>query len=144
MSSTGDSARRAPIARSWRPMTPATSSTSSGSHVEARPIACGKFVAPGAHHAREGLLVGERRDAEPGLVRQEPLDPVDRLGGRDRVEPDAGDTRDLADAVGQVLLHGRVVEPALDQQLGVPDPEPSWAHFSSSVMLAEELVDVHH
>ena len=75
----------------------------------------------GGHQPRQGLLVGERRDAESRPLLEEALDPVDGLGRRDRVEPGARDPRDLADAVRQVLRHPLVVELALDEQVGVPD-----------------------
>ena len=141
MSSTGERARRPPTARTWRPMTSATSSTSAGSHVEARPMACGKFVAPGA--IKPDRASSWARAGMPRRVRssRKLLDPVDGLGRGARIEPGARDAGDLADAVRQVPGHPLVIESALDEQVRVPDPRQL-----GSLLLEghppEEVVDV--
>ena len=102
----------------------------------------GEVRGTGGHQPREGLLVGQRRDAQSGPVLEEALDPVDGLGRGNRIEPRARDARDLADAVRQVLRHPLVVELALDEQVGVPDARQLGGLLLER-HLPEEVVDVH-
>ncbi len=58
----------------------ATRAMSDGSHVAARPIACGNAVAPALREAVQRLFERDDRDAEPRLLDEVPLDGVDALG----------------------------------------------------------------
>ena len=121
-SSTGASVWRAPVATICSRITAPMRSMRSGSHVDARPIACGNCVASRAH--RPAVLSSWTIAGIPSRVslHEVALDRVRELGALARAQPGRrADARDLADAVRERAgprPHRRT--PSVDDERGAP------------------------
>ena len=119
----------------------ASASTSVGSQVLARPIACGKIVASRAIRPGADLLVDDRRDAEPRLVDRWRWMRVRELGRLLRPQAArARDPRDLADPVAE-----QVGSAGVESAVGVGELEDPAAAELRHLLLGrharEQVVD---
>ena len=136
-SSTGASAWRAPVASIRRRSVAAIASTSSASHVAAAPIDCWNAWRVAGQQPVEGLLVEDRRDAQPRLLDEEPLDLVAGAATpRASRFVAAGEPGDLADARRRSSAASRSRSSVPSRTISNDHTDPSWATFSSMVIRA--------